>query len=191
MIALKNNNSELLNECINLIKCLRNSINVDVNWPKFRLLVESNQEEIIKTFDVKWLISICDTYADFGNALESRNAMFLSLFVGMNRLSDTYFRVHKSCIEQDNLNLFKERRVPLYSGLKTMHLDRQDTCLNISKRLVRFLSETPMFLAFYQEIITRFKQNGSLIQNFSNLSIRPEYVFPIEPLALPDNHGVV
>ena len=57
-------NSEiLLSEIQDLITDLRNGIDIEKNWKKFTGLIESNLENVCKSLDTRWLVSICDTYA--------------------------------------------------------------------------------------------------------------------------------
>lgn len=187
---MEHNDSELLVEIVSLIKELRNKRNIVANWQRFLYLVTSNDEVIINTFNIKWLISICDTYADYGSELERRNALFLSLFVGMVRLSDTISTVHTKTLDDDMVELLRSKRVPLYSGLKTMNIDKQDTCLNLSKRLQNVLQETPFFLSVFYHILKEMKVNGSLINMFLELTARPSFFFPEEANDIPDNYGI-
>ena len=57
-------NSEiLLSEIQDLITDLRNGIDIEKNWKKFTGLIENNLENVCKSLDTRWLVSICDTYA--------------------------------------------------------------------------------------------------------------------------------
>lgn len=181
----------LFQQVVALIKELRNTRDVESNWPLLKHLVESNVEQIAEVFSSRWLISICDTYADFGSAVEKRNAFIISLLVNMIRVSDTIRYLYENPKNPDRVRELKNSQVPLYDGLVTLHLDRQDTCLNLSKRIIRLLTETPVLLRIYETVIDRALRSASLLSEFAALSQMPERVFPINALEMPDNYGVI
>jgi len=71
------------------IKQLRNRRDVEVHWPAFQVLVAENTASVL-ALSSRWLISVCDTFADYGTPVERRNALLLSMFVNMIRVADTY-----------------------------------------------------------------------------------------------------
>lgn len=173
-----------------LIKKLRNSVNVTLNYRAFDDLVTSNIQFILDNFNTKWLVSICDTYADFGNSEEKRNALYVTWFVATLRLADTVMLMHNSQIDSIQVAKLKTCRIPLYDGLKTLHLDKQDTLLNISKRTQRNMQTTPILLDIFIEVTKRMKASNYTLTTLINVTERPSYVFPEEPSELSDNHGV-
>ena len=72
-----------------MIKDLRNSRDVDQNWSKFIKLVEDNKDTIIDTFNIRWIISICDTIVDYDVDPRKTKAMVLVTFVTMIKFSET------------------------------------------------------------------------------------------------------
>lgn len=182
---------ELIDQIVFLIKELRNSRDVQTNWLTMKELVESNVETITKDFSSRWLVSICDTYADYGTDIERRNAFMVSLFVNMIRMADTVEYLNKGRKSNRRIKQLKNEQIPLYDGLMTLHLDRQDTCLNLSKRMIALLKETPLFLTVYKSIVMRALNSKNLLSEFASLSEMPERVFPINALEMPDNYGVV
>jgi len=171
------------------IKQLRNRRDVEVHWPAFQVLVAENTASVL-ALSSRWLISVCDTFADYGTPVERRNALLLSMFVNMIRVADTYRYLLDPAVNRARQTELSTGQVSLYDGLVTLHLDRQDTCLNLSKRLVRVLEETPFFLSAYHILVKRMMQADSLLLRFASLSENPERVFPIAPLLMPDNYGV-
>ena len=174
-----------------LIVELRNRRNTVDNWSTFKKQVHLNKKEIISEFSCRWLISICDTYADYGNPVQSRNAFIISMFVNMIRVADTYRFTMTGEHDADKLNLMKSKQIELYDGLMSLHIDRQDTCLNLSKRSLRLLKVTPLLFEIYIEIVNRLKTERTLIADFASLSSRPSFVFPVDANNIPDNHGII
>lgn len=182
---------KLLNEVQGLIKNLRNNVDVESNLCKFKGVVDENSDEILKTFNLRWLISICDTYADYGNPIEQRNSLLISLFVNLIRVSDTYTLTMNAGHSIEMIEKLKVQQIPLVGGLVTLNIDKQDTCLNLSKRMNKLLPCTPFLFEVYRKASRELLMSDSLLKRFSNLSDRPGFVFPENALEIPDNYGVV
>ena len=174
-----------------LIVQLRNARDVKTNFQAFQTFIAQYQRDILETTDLRWLVSICDTYADHGTPVERRNALLVSLFANLIRLSDTIIKTLEQTPNETMIAMMKSCQLPLFDGLLTLHLDKQDTCLNLAKRLTRLLSETPFFLAVYQKVIQASLDNDSLLGKFARLSARPEFVFPENALEIADNYGII
>ena len=52
-----------------LITKLRNREDTDENFQVFHDIIEERGFFILETWNLRWLVSICDTYADYGNAI--------------------------------------------------------------------------------------------------------------------------
>lgn len=181
--------SNILSRAQALIAELRNRRDPEVNWRAFRALIEDNRAVILETFDSRWLISVCDTYADYAEPVCSRNALLISQLIGLVRVSDSLFEDRD--IREERAQQIKSGWPPTYDGLNALHLDRQDTLLNLAKRLTRALQTDPLMHAIYLELLRRMKANDNLITRFARRSARPEWVLPEEPLEIVDNYGVV
>jgi hypothetical protein len=181
---------ELLESFRRLVVEIRNSRDLEDNLNLFFELVRSNQREILATFNIRWLVSICDTYADHGTEIERRNALLISMFVNMLRLAETY-KLASGPLEEARLNKTRDQLVPLYEGVSTFAIDRQDVYLNLSKRMARLLPDTPFLDAIWRVILKRLHSGNNVISQLRDLSRVPEPYFPDDPLTLPDNYGVV
>lgn len=179
---------DLLSQAKTLISELRNRRNPDVNWMTFKEFVELNQVEIISSFSSRWLISICDTYADYAGEVQRRNAFLISVLFNLIRLSDTLYEAED--IRTERVAAIKAGQLPLFDGFQTLHLDKQDTLLNLAKRLSRLLRSDNLFHAIFKELLSRALRNDNLLTRFAAKSERPEWVFPEEALEIPDNYGV-
>src|SRR6185369_16066780 len=62
-----------------LIVNLRRGIEVEDSMVIFRHAVEGYIDEVCRQFDTRWLVSICDSYVDFGAPIERRNAFLISM----------------------------------------------------------------------------------------------------------------
>ncbi|PLX82831.1 MAG: hypothetical protein C0617_13245 [Desulfuromonas sp.] len=181
---------DILNSATPLISALRNSVAVDQNWPAFRKLIENNLEDIVSTFSIRWLVSVCDTYADYGSGEQKRNALLISMFVNMLRMADTAFFV-SSGIDEENLEKTNDRLVMQYDGVATFAINRQDVFLNLSKRTMRATKNDPVFGKIWKEIISRIHNYDNAITKFKSMSKVPHRYFPLNATEMPDNYGVV
>lgn len=184
----KISDDELLQQAQHLIAELRNRRNVDRNWPSFRDLIEGNLSRVLDTFSSRWLISVCDTYVDFGGPIQSRNALLISLLVSLGRLSDSLYEDRD--IRPERVEQLNNGWPPQYDGLQSLHLQRQDTLLNLAKRLTRSLMGDPIMHPIYLTILRRVKENDTLISRFAKRSTKPEWVLPEQPLGIIDNYGL-
>jgi hypothetical protein len=172
-----------------LIAEIRNSRNLETNLAQFFGLMSERQSEILASFDIRWLVSICDTYADHGSEVERRNALLVSMFVNLLRLAETH-RFLSGPIDSARLEVARGDPIELYEGVSTFSIDRQDVYLNLSKRMARVMPSTPFLYAIWKKIVQRLHSCPNAISVLSSLSQAPERYFPEEPLALPDNYGV-
>jgi len=179
---------ELLQRAQHLIAELRNRRGVEENWTGFRDLIERNLRRVVDTFSSRWLISVCDTYADYGGPVQSRNALLISLLVSMGRLSDSLYEDRD--IRPERVDQLSNGWPPQYDGLQSMHLHRQDTLLNLAKRLTRSLMGDPVMHSIYLTILRRAKKNDTLISRFAKRSTKPDWVLPEQPLGIIDNYGL-
>jgi len=180
---------ELQESITGLIKELRNSRDIERNWAKLSGIVELQQDRIISEFSMRWLCSICDTYADFAPEPARHDALKISMFINMVRLAETA-KFIRGPISTELLAQTQNDLRPLYDELNTFSIDRQDVFLNLSKRMARQLREDSLMWKIWREVLARFKRHSSVIAEFQSLSAMPERYFPVDPLSMKDNYGI-
>lgn len=178
-----------LDEVRALIAEIRNRRDLECNLAALFGLISQRQEEILASFSLRWLVSICDTVADHGSEIERRNALLISMFVNMLRLAETHRYVSGPIIGAQ-LDAARGDPIELYEGVCTFSIDRQDVYLNLSKRMTRALASTPFLEAVWRTILSRLHACPNAISALRDLSTMPERYFPIAPLAMEDNYGV-
>lgn len=183
-------NDEQKEEVIGLIRKLRNSIDPEINFARFDQIIKNQTTDVISSYNTKWLVSICDTYADYGTDIERRNALYVTWLVAMSRLADSLMAVHDIDLNSLQLQHLQSKRVQLYDGIKSLHFNRQDTLLNLAKRTKKNMSETPALLSIYKEVNSRMKVNSFTLSKFIELTGRPSHVLPDNPEDYEDNHGI-
>jgi hypothetical protein len=178
----------LQEEIVALIRELRNERDVDTNWPRFRDLVEANIDHISRTLSLRRLVSICDTYADYGDDLTARNATIVSVFSNMLRLAETV-RLTRPYIDPAKWEQARGEPIELYDGLTTFSIDRQDTFLNMSKRTLRAVGGDPVIGPIWRTLLERLQNHDTVTGEFAeNSPVKARYL-PPDPTGMKDNYG--
>lgn len=129
-----------------------------------RQLVEGNLPAVLEQLDSRWLVSVCDSYADHGDPLSARNALLISAFIAWERLAATHARwadPQRTTMRVDAPP--PATNGPLWDGLVTVHLRRGDTVNNVLIRYARMLAETPVLLAVWRELLARVRAHDSVL----------------------------
>jgi hypothetical protein len=140
--------------------------------------------EQFEKYNSRWLVSILDTYGDYGTDIEAANAVAIVGVVNMIRLAATVYQQAPPKIKYRTCQ-------PFHEGLNTMHLDLEDTLLNQAKRLHRTLSKTPQIHIIWGILVERFKAKpNNIIGHFHKLASNKNRVLP-KDINQADNHGVI
>jgi hypothetical protein len=145
------------------------------DWLTFRDFVETNIGRISEQANLRWLTSICDTYADKGCAVERRNAMLISVLVKMEKIAQTY--AHWRLEYPGELGApaeDKHRKVRLPEGLSSFNLDIGDAPNTMFGRMADMLSESPVLSAILDAVKLRLAKSDSIL---GNLNRRHGHVF--------------
>lgn len=174
-----------------LIVELRNYRDPEENWPALKALIAAEDDSIVRSFSLRWLCSICDTYVDYGDPIESRNAMTISMFVNLFRLAETTrFLYGNAAFDDDAMRRTRVDIVPLVDELTTFAIDRQDTFLNVSKRMARILEHGGILEKIWHEMLTRLHDCDNIIALLRSHSAVPQRYFPVNPDGIKDNYGL-
>jgi len=143
---------------------LRKGINPEENWTKFRSLVEKNIKQICTSINTRWLISICDTYVDYGNDIECRNALCLVTLINMEKLAQTYLLLFNKEINTHNEELLKKGELSdLWDGVTSFNIMCGDLTNNMFLRYEKRLKPTPVLHSIFITLMTRLKKNENSI----------------------------
>jgi hypothetical protein len=139
-------------------------------WLEFKKIVEDNKEFVLKNFNLRWLLSVVDTYADCGAPVEQSSAM----------LVDSFFTFEKLRSGEQGLICSTKRDppilcMPVFDGtcLSSINMgEGDDTLINYFHRVFKCLDRTPML----RDIFIVFMENAwKFDSHFSALS--PYYVY--------------
>lgn len=144
----------------------------DDDWTAFRNEVESNLDTILNHFDTRWLISVCDTYADHGDPVERRNAMLISLMVTWEKLSLSHRLAQGDLRNPDAdpaaLHAMLEPQ-PLWDGMTCMVTSELANVLpNMFTRLTGLVSETPVIGRILRTVFDRMRAHDHSTLTFLN-----------------------
>jgi hypothetical protein len=153
----------LLEEAQALIVALRRGVETDANWAALRSLVSGRIDDVCAGFDTRWLVSVCDTYADFGDAIERRNAMLVSTLVNMEKLAQTYVRWSQGYPRRIATPDGPHDKARLWDGMTSMRLDIGDASNHLFGRLDALLAETPDLHRIYETVVRRIAEGDTVL----------------------------
>ena len=143
---------------------LRKGINPEENWAKFKSIVEKNIKQICDSVDTRWLISICDTFVDYGNDIECRNALCIVTLFNMEKLAQTnslLFNKEKNITNE--IALKKSELIDLWDGVTSFDIVCGDLTNNLFLRFENKLKPTPILHLLFKTLLARLKKNNSSI----------------------------
>lgn len=125
-------------------------------------LLTGDTDAFCKALDTRWLVAVCDTYADYGTPLERSNAMIISTFVNTIKFMWTAEKMCLECPENlsnSQIQKLKEKNQILYDGVRTLgfSLDRGNASYNLFRRINNVLCETPSLQEIFHIIILRIQ----------------------------------
>ena len=148
--------SPLYKELIELVVRLRRFEGVATGWPRLRELVETELSVFLfSEARERWLVSVADTYADFGNPLEKRNALLITTFFNTMKFTESH-RLYYFGTEQRVPDLAPGQvddtphPMPMPLGYDPPHA--VDTMRNLIRRIRTALSETPHLSAIFEHL---------------------------------------
>ena len=137
-------------------------------WDGFTEYIESNIQDVCKTLDTRWLVSVCDTYADHGDEITRRNAMLVVQLVNFEKLWATYLLQYDLAENPEKLAMLKKNKViPLWDGMYSFNINHGDMTNNLFNRQAELMKATPVIEAIYREVLKRIEANGTVLSNLN------------------------
>ncbi len=158
----------ILPEIQDLLIRLRKDIDTEENWKMFTELIESNLDKVCKSLDTRWLISVCDTYVDYGDPVTRRNAMLVVQTANFEKLWATYLLMYDLDLNEEKVDKLKKNKViPLWDGMYSFNINHGDMTSNYFARIDELMSETPVIDAIYKTVLQRIKENDTVLANLN------------------------
>jgi hypothetical protein len=166
-----------------LIVCIRRSRELADVLPLFFKLWRDEPEFLAKHLDSRWLISACDTFADYGTPAQQAAAMPLILLVNLTKLAETERRWLADTdgvpekIEAIAETHKRRMHIELWDGLTAYAPFGGDMPRNMFRRMLRIAGEDAGLATIARELIRRAVENDTLLGRLAKLN--PEFL-PLE-----------
>ncbi len=164
--------------CARTIILIRRDLDPAIHWATLRFLMETPayREVLLDHLNTRWLVSICDTYADHGTREERLAAISLTVLVNVVKLAET----ERLLTGDDRESTPEEREAflsgfphPLWDGVTSYLVESGDMPRNLFNRLRDTLVEAPPFDAIGETILQRLKEtDGHLMARMGMLNPR-------------------
>lgn len=174
-----------------LVVCIRRSRELAEVLPLFFKLWRDEAEFLARRLNSRWLISACDTFADYGTPAQKAAAMPLVLLVNMTKLAETERRFladPESLPERIGAIVESHKhksQVELWDGICAYAPFGGDMPRNMFRRMMRIVDEDASLGLIARELIRRAIENDTLLGRLARMN--PEFL-PLElraPVASP------
>lgn len=139
------------------IPLIRRNFNLDTTFPKLKQYVIENVDEICEEVNTRWLVSICETFADHGDFNERNIGFNISLIVNYERMAKTYYY-------NSEPGTIPKIPQPLWDGIETIKVDGGDALVNLEFRMRELLiDKNYIYLGkIFNTIINRMRKSDTL-----------------------------
>ena len=131
---------------------------------QFWTLLTKYKGVLLKEYDVRWLLSICDTFVDIGNHTQSAIAMNIVQCINRCNL-DTSILQH--CVDGrlDTNKMAHENKITTWGGMITADIPNGDMIYNMMNRLDMVVSRDPLLNDIWCEIKERSREEEAVVMN--------------------------
>ena len=182
-----------------LLVRLRRKDRVEGSWAQFHQLVLKNTGSLVASLNSRWLLSIVETFGDYGTGNERQAALLVSLMLNMEKtyrtLDKVYCRTRTPVPRVDGLKI-SAMDPEVASGEKSLEElwdgiiiaagnDNEDYLINIYRRIGREISSAPAISQICATLLERMfaepESSLNLIDQFIlRYSIRNELISSIK-----------
>ncbi len=121
-----------------LIVLMRRDVDVEQNYKKFKALWLSERDFLLKSLNIRWLISACDTFIDYDEDT-TLQAIMMNAVVLINTIKaqeTESLLCDQQCIENELIRKkLQTERVALFDGTSALAVGTDDTLRNMRWRL--------------------------------------------------------
>ena len=158
-------------ELAKLIIQIRREINVEENQRQFSELFLSEVNFFCEHLSTRWLVSVCDTIADYGNSQQQKSAICISTFVNLIKLSETERLIGQPAAD-DVEGFLESWPHSLGGGMTSYHISSGDMPRNLFRRIERCLENTPALKVVFLTILQRIQRSDNLLSRLGRLNRR-------------------
>lgn len=131
---------------------------------EFWTLLHKYQSVLLEHYDIRWLLSICDTIVDIGDYVQSASAMNIVQCINRCNL-DTTLLINAVNGDLDAKKLRAEIKMPTWGGMITADVPSGDMIYNMMNRLDMVLKRDPMLWSIWCEIKDRSRTDPHVVMN--------------------------
>ena len=162
---------ELCLYIVHLIIRLRREVEVERSVRLFFDIVYAHQALFIQHLSSRWLISVLDTFVDYGSQEEKIQAMNVIVVFNMLKLSETE-RIFSRCTgqfpPQDCLHPYGKEF--LWDGMQPMDLCKGDMLANMLRRISFCLEDNAFIFAVFVELLSRSCESDTLLKRIHDVN---------------------
>jgi hypothetical protein len=169
---------ETCHEHAALVVRIRRKIDLESTLGAFFALWASDAEQLASNLSSRWLVSACDTFADYGTPFQRAAALMLSATINTLKLAET----ERLLMSDASLDLEKTERlirtqagqthVPLWDGMTAYSIEAGDMPRNLLSRMRSVLSGDPALSAIGAALIERALQGDTVFGRLSKRNPR-------------------
>ena len=149
---------------------LRRDPNSVISKDGFWFLLNDYLDVILEHYDIRWILSICDTIVDIGDELQSAIAMNIVQCVNGTNIHHSIL-VNAVNGDIDSNKLRHELKVPTWGGMITADIPNGDMIHNMMNRLDIVIKQDEQLNTIWNAIKDRGRNESNLVKNhFCNAS---------------------
>ncbi|WP_179992361.1 MULTISPECIES: hypothetical protein [unclassified Acinetobacter] len=130
-----------------LIVLIRREVDVEENFEKFKALWMNERDFLLKTLNIRWLISACDTFLDLHDDIALK-ATLMNAVVLINTLklqeTERYLCDQSEVVCELKRDRLPQERVTLFDGTSAFVVGTDDTLRNMRWRLDQICKIHPL-----------------------------------------------
>ena len=154
-------------ELVKHIVYLRRNIDVEKNSKAFYAILDKYMDEILEHYNLRWLLSICDTLVDIGDPARSAAAMNLVQCVNyLNIMSSLLDIVNDGSPNVDKLRRNPGHKRPTFDGMIALDMYHGDMMYNLICRMNSVISKDELVNDIWEEIKHRLVDDMSVPTNW-------------------------
>lgn len=149
---------EICHLLVKYIMLLRRKVEVEKNTATFYELLNKYLDVILKNYDIRWLVSICDTIVDVGDTNNKAAAMCVVITVNnLNIHASLLNCANDGALNDSKLKANYKSKDPTWDGMISLDLRSGDTLFNMQNRLNTVVADSDIVSSIYNEIKARLK----------------------------------
>lgn len=149
---------EICHLLVKYIMLLRRKVEVEKNTAIFYELLNKYLDVILKNYDIRWLVSICDTIVDVGDTNNKAAAMCVVITVNnLNIHASLLNCANDGALNDGKLKANYKSKDPTWDGMISLDLRSGDTLFNMQNRLNTVVADSDIVSSIWNEIKARLK----------------------------------